>query len=94
MVEINGLYRIIGRCLGEIDKLQTPAYVEKQPTNAPDETAGEIIPGQSFETIRKIPKETRALYGGIAIGALVLILVLLIQPLFALLKRINEVCIG
>jgi hypothetical protein len=38
---------------------------------------GDIIPGQQFESIRKIPKETRLLYGGIAIGVLVLLVVLL-----------------
>ena len=37
---------------------------------------GDIIPGQRLESIRKIPQETRRLYGGIAIGVLVLVLVL------------------
>ena len=36
---------------------------------------GDIIPGQQFERIRKIPRETRLLYGGIAIGVLVLLVV-------------------
>jgi hypothetical protein len=31
---------------------------------------GDIIPGQRFESIRKIPQQTRRLYGGIAIGVL------------------------
>lgn len=74
MQEINRLYRIIGRCRDEIDRLQTPAYVDKESTNT---TEGEIIPGQSFEAIRKIPKETRMLYGGIGIGALVLLVVVI-----------------
>jgi hypothetical protein len=76
MVEINRLYRIIGRCLGEIDRRQTPAYVEKAVTNTESE-AGEIIPGQSFEAIRKIPRETRLLYAGIGIGALLLLVIVL-----------------
>ena len=37
---------------------------------------GDILPGQRLESIRKIPQQTRLLYGGIAIGALVLVLVL------------------
>jgi hypothetical protein len=36
---------------------------------------GDIIPGQRLESIRKIPRQTRLLYGGIAIGVLVLVLV-------------------
>ena len=36
---------------------------------------GDIIPGQRLESIRKIPQQTRRLYGGIAIGVLVLVLV-------------------
>jgi hypothetical protein len=36
---------------------------------------GDIIPGQRLESIRKIPRETRLLYGGIAIGVLVIVLV-------------------
>ncbi len=74
MNEINQLYRIIGRCANEMDKLQTPAYVEKQPTN--DVPEGEIIPGQSFETIRKVPMEKRLVYAGVAIGSLLLLLFL------------------
>ncbi len=38
---------------------------------------GDVIPGQQFESIRKIPKPTRLLYGGTAIGVLVLLAVLL-----------------
>ena len=37
---------------------------------------GDIIPGQRLESIRKIPQQTRRLYGGIAIGVLALGLVL------------------
>ena len=37
---------------------------------------GDIIPGQRLESIRKIPQQTRLLYGGIAIGVLALGLVL------------------
>jgi hypothetical protein len=37
---------------------------------------GDILPGQRWESIRKIPQQTRLLYGGIAIGVLALVLVL------------------
>jgi hypothetical protein len=37
---------------------------------------GDILPGQRLESIRKIPQQTRLLYGGISIGVLVLVLVL------------------
>jgi hypothetical protein len=37
---------------------------------------GDIIPGQRLESIRKIPQQTRRLYGGIAIGVLVLVFIL------------------
>jgi len=55
-----------------------------QPTNLESATVepaktevneGDIIPGQRLESIRKIPKQTRVLYGGIAIGVLALVLV-------------------
>ncbi len=74
MQEINRLYRIIGHCRGEIDRLQSPVFVDKETTNT---TEGEVIPGQSFEAIRKIPKEKRLLYGGVAIGALLVVMILL-----------------
>jgi hypothetical protein len=75
MIEINRLYRIIGRCEGEIDRLQAPPETEAvQPAKADSQTE-EIIPGQSFESIRKIPRQTRALYATVAIGGLILLVV-------------------
>ncbi len=76
MLEINQLYRVIGRCEGEIAKLQTPARNESQAANAAGETE-QVVPGQSFEAIRKIPKEKRILYGGIAIGGLVALMIVM-----------------
>ena len=49
------------------------ATVEPAKTETND---GDIIPGQRFESIRKIPQQTRRLYGGIAIGVLVLVFIL------------------
>jgi hypothetical protein len=82
MLEVNRLYRIIGRCETAINELQAPADTETQPakTEADGKSevdTGTIIPGQQFEAIRKIPKQDRILYGSIAIGSLLLIVVVL-----------------
>ena len=76
MLEVNRLYRIIGRCETAINQLQAPAVTETQPAKTEPET-GAIIPDQRFEAIRKIPQQDRILYGGIAIGSLLLIVILL-----------------
>jgi hypothetical protein len=76
MLEVNRLYRIIGRCQTAINQLQAPAVTEAQPAKTEADT-GTIIPGQQFEAIRKIPKQDRIFYGSIAIGSLLLIVVVL-----------------
>jgi len=73
MLEINQLYRVIGRCEQEISRLQSPS---------PDETVransdGAEVRGGLVDQIRGIPVKTRALYGGIAIAALVLVVFVL-----------------
>lgn len=74
MLEINRLYRIIGRCEGKIRRLEAPVETEAaQPAKA----EGEVIFGQPLEKLRSIPKETRMLYGGIGIGVLVALLIVL-----------------
>lgn len=78
MQEINNLYRTIGKCEGEIARLNAPA--ETQTTAQADTTNSEteqVVPGQSFETIRSIPRRTRAIYGGIAIGLLLVMVIIL-----------------
>lgn len=77
MLEINRLYRIIGRCETDIAKLKMPPVTESAQAANPDATTEEVIPGQSFEGIRKIPKQTRVLYGSVAIGALLLLVIVL-----------------
>ena len=58
MLEINRLYRIIGRCESEIRRLLAPPGAETvQPATVETETE-QVVPGQSFEAIRKIPKQT------------------------------------
>ena len=73
MVEINSLYRVIGHCLGEIAKLQSPPATATAKA-ALDDT-NDIAPGQAFVAIRNIPREKRILYGGIAIGVLIVLVV-------------------
>lgn len=77
MLEINRLYRIIGRCEADISKLKMPPEMESAQSANPDATTEEVVPGQSFESIRQIPKQTRVLYGSIAIGTLVLLVIVL-----------------
>ncbi|HZV35696.1 MAG TPA: hypothetical protein VFB72_14070 [Verrucomicrobiae bacterium] len=79
MLEINKLYRTIGKCEGDIARLNAPpetaATAQADATNA--ETGEVVIPGQSFETIRSIPRRTRAIYACIAIGLLLLMVIIL-----------------
>jgi hypothetical protein len=75
MLEINKLYRVIGRCEAEIRQLQSPAATETvQPTTART-GVGPTVPSQPFESLRRIPKRKRLLYGSIAIGILIVLMV-------------------
>ena len=76
MVEINGLYRTIGHYLAELNLLDNPVGREEQDPGT-DTVTEAVIPGQPLSGLRAIPKETRMLYGGIAIGALLLIVICL-----------------
>ena len=70
MLEINQLYRVIGRCESEIARLKRPPATETtQPAAQSD--ADPPIPGQLFERIRGIPARTRIVCGGAAIVGLV-----------------------
>lgn len=76
MIEINDLYRIIGRCEDEIAQLQAPRSSSKVKAVKVNEDAADAPePGQSFERVRAIPRGTRILFGGIAIVLLLVILV-------------------
>lgn len=75
MLEINQLYRVIGRCEDGIRRLYAPPAENAVQSTASDGETEVVVPGQSFEAIRRIPKQTRVLYGGIAIGVLVLLLI-------------------
>ena len=81
MIEINRLYRIIGHDETEIRRLQTQIDEAAGKLNNTDNTETEtqtvVLPGQPLAEIRSIPRQTRLLYGGIAIGALVVLVVVL-----------------
>jgi hypothetical protein len=75
MLEINRLYRIIGHSRAEIARLLVPQEREAM-ASSQGETDGEPAPPSGLVArIQRIPRETRALYGGIAIGALIVIVV-------------------
>jgi hypothetical protein len=81
MLQINSLYRTIGHCQSEIQRLQNPSSQNAsvaEPAAADTDTQGDtndIAPGQAFAAIRRIPQQTRILYGSIAIGALIVVVV-------------------
>ena len=69
MLEINQLYRIIGRCESEIERLQAPP-VDKVQTSV----AAALDP--VLDRILSMPEGTRTLYIGIALGGLILVVIL------------------
>ena len=78
MIEINRLYRIIGRCESEIMQLENPAVAESaSSSNVESNAEPAVAPSQALAGIRSIPQQTRLLYGGIAIGVLVVLVVAL-----------------
>jgi hypothetical protein len=78
MLEINRLYRIIGHCESEITQLQNPVVAESAASgNVESNTEPVSGPSQALAGIRSIPRQTRLLYGGIAIGVLVVLAVVL-----------------
>lgn len=75
MVEINSLYRVIGHCRSEINRQETPVATETAASDETESNTNDIAPGQAFAGIRRIPQQTRILYGGIAVGALIVLAV-------------------
>lgn len=71
MIEINSLYRIIGRCERELRRLQTP--MEAEPA-AGDNVESNAAPAAGLVgRIQTIPREKRLRYGGAVIGALIIL---------------------
>jgi hypothetical protein len=78
MLEINRLYRIIGHGQAELRRMQTQVDVQAaQSNNVEGDTEPAPAPDQPLASIRSIPRQTRLLYGGIAVGALILLMVVL-----------------
>lgn len=79
MLEINSLYRTIGHCQDEIGQLQNPpgaetaADTQSADTQSDDDTNS--TPPAALATIERIPQQTRILYGSIAIGTLLVVVV-------------------
>lgn len=79
MEQINALYRTIGHCQTEIAKLEPPP-----PTDVSDDASADAdalvgtnnaASAKAIASIERIPKQTRMLYGSIAIGALIVLVV-------------------
>jgi hypothetical protein len=73
MVEINQLYRTIGHCRHEIARLEPPTETEAATTDQNGADTEPAAPSGLVGRIQSIPREKRALYGGIGIGALLVI---------------------
>jgi hypothetical protein len=77
MLQINSLYRTIGHCQSAIQQLQPPPPI--------DTTAGADIdtesdtnsttPPKAIAAIERIPQQTRIVYGSIAIGVLLVLII-------------------
>lgn len=81
MVRINSLYRTIGHCQQEIAKLQTPPMVEapvlETPVSDTTNQADDNRQPRVIAAIASVPRQTRIFYGSIAIGALLVLAVML-----------------
>ena len=73
MIEINQLYRVIGKCEQAVMQIQHPL-----PSTTPDsQRDNEVtVPDQPLAAIRAIPQEKRMLYGGIAIVAIIVLVLI------------------
>lgn len=85
MVQINALYRTIGHCQAAIAQLQPPPATTATDNATDSDTAAAdtdngtngVAPATAMATLERIPKKTRMLYGGIAIGALLVFVIAL-----------------
>lgn len=76
MVQINAFYRTIGHCQTEISGLQPPAPVAEAAADTESGT-NEVASAGALGTIEHMPRQTRILYGGIAIGSLLVLVIVL-----------------
>ena len=81
MVQINSLYRIIGHCQTEIAQLQPPPPATETAADTGNETddtdsgTNGTAPPKAIAAIERIPQQTRILYGSIAIGTLLVLVI-------------------
>lgn len=77
MVQINSLYRTIGHCQSEIDRLQNPPEADTTETGADtqSDTNAAAAPPPAIAAIERIPQQTRIRYGSIAIGTLLVLVI-------------------
>ncbi len=68
MVEINQLYRVLGKCERAILPIQKPPPSQELNASAEKE---EVAPDRPLAAIRAIPQEKRILYGAIAVSILI-----------------------
>ena len=73
MVQINSLYRTIGQCKREIEKLQLPSEVEATAADTESDSNDTNAPPKAIAAIERIPQQTRILYGSIGIGVLLVL---------------------
>lgn len=71
MIEINSLYRIIGRCEGEIQRLNEPTASSTGSSGEVSTTSTKTVPEDSL--IHGISNQMLSLYGALGIGALILL---------------------
>jgi hypothetical protein len=78
MEQINSLYRTIGHCQSEIQRLQNPPGAETAAADTETQSdTNENASATAFEAIGRIPRQTRILYGSIGIGTLLVVVVAL-----------------
>ena len=73
MLQINSLYRTIGHCQTEIEQLQNPAGADSAADTESDTNA--TPPPPAIAAIERIPQQTRIMYGSIAIGTLLVLVI-------------------
>ena len=75
MLQINSLYRIIGRSQTELEQWQSDLDAAKATETAAESDTNSPPPPPAIAAIERIPQQTRILYGSIAIGTLLVLVI-------------------
>ena len=78
MLQINSLYRIIGRCQTGIQQLQNLPEADTTATATGTESDSDTnnpAPPPAIAAIERIPQQTRIFYGSVAIGTLLVLVI-------------------